>query len=139
MADFALLESPKLISRKIWVIQKSWNFRTLNEKLLSFSMKLRSWEHCIFVDLIPLLKSRNNIQMVMIIVQRINSLQWVLLMLFKWKIMETNLLCNTIPNFGFEELQFFSTILYQNPRSASTWICLILNFLPKKRQFSLRN
>ena len=30
MADFALLESPKLISRKIWVIEKSWNFHTVN-------------------------------------------------------------------------------------------------------------
>ena len=30
MADFALLESPKkLISRKIWVIEKSWNFHTV--------------------------------------------------------------------------------------------------------------
>ena len=26
MADFALLESQKLISRKIWVIEKGWNF-----------------------------------------------------------------------------------------------------------------
>ena len=30
MADFALVESPKLISRKIWVIEKSWNFDTVN-------------------------------------------------------------------------------------------------------------
>ena len=29
MADFALLESPILISRKIWVIEKSWNFHTV--------------------------------------------------------------------------------------------------------------
>ena len=29
MADFALLESPKLISRKIWVTEKSWNFHTV--------------------------------------------------------------------------------------------------------------
>ena len=29
MADFALLESPKLISRKVWVIEKSWNFHTV--------------------------------------------------------------------------------------------------------------
>ena len=29
MADFALLESPKLISRKIWVIEKLWNFHTV--------------------------------------------------------------------------------------------------------------
>ena len=28
MADFTLVESPKLISRKIWVIEKSWNFHT---------------------------------------------------------------------------------------------------------------
>ena len=26
MAHFALVESPKLISRKIWVMEKSWNF-----------------------------------------------------------------------------------------------------------------
>ena len=29
MAHFALLECPKLISRKIWVIEKSWNFHTV--------------------------------------------------------------------------------------------------------------
>ena len=29
MADFARVESPKLISRKIWVIEKSWNFHTV--------------------------------------------------------------------------------------------------------------
>ena len=29
MADFALLETPKLISRKIWVIEKAWNFHTV--------------------------------------------------------------------------------------------------------------
>ena len=29
MADFALQESSKLISRKIWVIEKSWNFHTV--------------------------------------------------------------------------------------------------------------
>ena len=27
MADFALLEFPKLISRKIWVVEKSWHFQ----------------------------------------------------------------------------------------------------------------
>ena len=29
MADFGLLESSKLISRKIWVIQKLWNFHNV--------------------------------------------------------------------------------------------------------------
>ena len=29
MASVALLESPKLISRKIWMIEKSWNFHTV--------------------------------------------------------------------------------------------------------------
>ena len=29
MADFALLESSKMISRKKWMIQKSWNFHTV--------------------------------------------------------------------------------------------------------------
>ena len=28
-ADLELLDSPKLISRKIWVTEKSWNFRTV--------------------------------------------------------------------------------------------------------------
>ena len=28
-ADFALLQCPKLISRKIWMIEKSWNFHTV--------------------------------------------------------------------------------------------------------------
>ena len=34
MADFALLQiqSPKLISRKIWVIEKSWNFHTVGNR-----------------------------------------------------------------------------------------------------------
>ena len=30
MADFALQESSKLISRKIWMIQKQWNFHSMN-------------------------------------------------------------------------------------------------------------
>ena len=29
MADFVLVESPKLISRKIWVLEKLWNFHTV--------------------------------------------------------------------------------------------------------------
>ena len=29
MADFALIQSPKLISRKIWIIEKSWIFHTV--------------------------------------------------------------------------------------------------------------
>ena len=29
-ADFAFLESPRMISHKIWVIEKSWNFHTVN-------------------------------------------------------------------------------------------------------------
>ena len=33
ITDFALLESPKLISCKIWVIQKSWNFHTVASKI----------------------------------------------------------------------------------------------------------
>ena len=31
MADLALLELSKLISRKIWVIEKSWNFNTVKQ------------------------------------------------------------------------------------------------------------
>ena len=34
MADFALLEYPKLISRKMWVIGKSWNFHNVRRTLL---------------------------------------------------------------------------------------------------------
>ena len=37
-ADFALLESPKLISRKISVVQKSWNFHTLHCAPETFKM-----------------------------------------------------------------------------------------------------
>ena len=33
MADFALLESPKLISRKIWVMEKLWIFHTVTHRL----------------------------------------------------------------------------------------------------------
>ena len=32
MADFVLQESPNLISRKIWVVEKSWNFYTVFPK-----------------------------------------------------------------------------------------------------------
>ena len=31
MADFALLEPPNLISRKIWVIEKMWKFHTVDQ------------------------------------------------------------------------------------------------------------
>ena len=41
MAYFALLESPKLISRKIWVTEKSWNFHTVMS-LLEFSVKMKT-------------------------------------------------------------------------------------------------
>ena len=30
MADFAFIESPKLISRKIWVIEELWDFHTVS-------------------------------------------------------------------------------------------------------------
>ena len=38
MADFVLLQSPKLISRKIWVIGKSWNFHSV------ITLKFFSWK-----------------------------------------------------------------------------------------------
>ena len=37
-ADFALLQSLNQISRKIWVIEKSWNFHTVVWKLLNFPL-----------------------------------------------------------------------------------------------------
>ena len=41
MAGFALLESPKLISRKIWVTEKSWNFHTVcNTDVISTSFQV---------------------------------------------------------------------------------------------------
>ena len=53
MADFALIKSSKLISRKIWVIDKSWNFHTgevltltwqnLTKFLQAFKKKLVNW------------------------------------------------------------------------------------------------
>ena len=36
MAVFALLVSSKLISRKIWAIQKSWNFHTVHHWVWNF-------------------------------------------------------------------------------------------------------
>ena len=42
MADFALLEFPKLISRKISLMEKSWNFHTV---LLCIKMKLFQTYH----------------------------------------------------------------------------------------------
>ena len=43
MADFALVESPKLISRKIWMIEKSWNFHTVSEKICLDSYLYSFW------------------------------------------------------------------------------------------------
>ena len=47
------LESPKLISRKIWVIEKSWNFHIVRKKKTSvkltekwmFLRRRQSWQH----------------------------------------------------------------------------------------------
>ena len=36
MADFALLELPNLISRKIYVIEKSYNFHNMFYQLVSY-------------------------------------------------------------------------------------------------------
>ena len=36
MTDFALQESPNLISHKIWVIEKSWNFHTVEKKTFTY-------------------------------------------------------------------------------------------------------
>ena len=38
MAFFELLDSPKLLSRKIWVIEKSWNFHTVTNGQKSSKM-----------------------------------------------------------------------------------------------------
>ena len=45
-ADFALLESQKLISRKFWVIEKLWNFSTVHfvAKMNFFPWKWVSWK-----------------------------------------------------------------------------------------------
>ena len=43
MAVFELLESTKLISRKIWVIEKSWNFHTVVDKSNVFEWCLIYW------------------------------------------------------------------------------------------------
>ena len=48
MANFALLKSPKLISRKIWVIAKLWDFHTVTcvpFLLLSFYAIQIPWNH----------------------------------------------------------------------------------------------
>ena len=42
MANFAFLESQKLISRKIWVIAKSWNFHTVLPQQ-PFLLKANLW------------------------------------------------------------------------------------------------
>ena len=42
-AGFAILESPKLISHKIWVIEKWWNFYTVNEYLPKISWNQHTW------------------------------------------------------------------------------------------------
>ena len=42
MADFPLLKYSKLISRKIWVIEKSSNFHTVDDDAF-FPRTLRTW------------------------------------------------------------------------------------------------
>ena len=54
MADFVLLKSPTLISRKIWMIEKSWNFHSVKyvHRLQFFNLKSpfqkpnTYFEHC---------------------------------------------------------------------------------------------
>ena len=46
MADFALQESSKLISRKNWVIQKSWNFHTVVSTPILYRISFQmQWHH----------------------------------------------------------------------------------------------
>ena len=48
MADFALQESSELISHKIWVVTKSWNFHTVfNDSTVPF---LKPWNFSLFSD-----------------------------------------------------------------------------------------
>ena len=47
MAESALLESPKLISRKIWLIEKSWNFHTALQVPKYYSFLKNSSSHFI--------------------------------------------------------------------------------------------
>jgi len=60
MAVFALLESQKSISRKIWVIKKSWNFHTVPSQLLYVSTEKRLILICptfFFLGFSPLLRT----------------------------------------------------------------------------------
>ena len=54
MADFALQESSKLISRKIWMIEKFLNFHTVSKKS-EILPEERTWNLCIY--LISFIKS----------------------------------------------------------------------------------
>ena len=47
MADFALLEPPKLISSKFWVKEKSWYFHTVWYSAQSLNM---SWQNIYHLD-----------------------------------------------------------------------------------------
>ena len=42
MADFALPKSSKMISRKIWVEEKSWNFHNVQRPLLK-KLNIKVW------------------------------------------------------------------------------------------------
>ena len=46
MADFALLGSPKSISRKICVIEKLWNFHTVQTLLIIMLFKFNESDLC---------------------------------------------------------------------------------------------
>ena len=49
MADFTLLHPPRLISRKIWVIEKFYNFHTVQDKLSTQSatdQKMLIFQEC---------------------------------------------------------------------------------------------
>ena len=55
MADFPLLESLKLISRKIWVIEKSWNFHTVQWKVKIFPICRKKLNFSTLKNLPPLI------------------------------------------------------------------------------------
>ena len=65
-ASFALLESTKLISRKIWVIGKSWNFHTVRK---NYSFSDCPWP-------VQILASKSKMSLIWVSLNFIASFSW---------------------------------------------------------------
>ena len=115
MADFALLNSPKLISRKIWVIEKSWNFHTV-WKFQDFSVlhalhviSRKIWEQRNFnIVILQLFETRILSEPILAqIICKVLRQQFLELMKFNFFFASWVLHCNTFETYkGWAHLRF---------------------------------